>query len=89
MENSIKPPGFLGIFLSFAFCFVLLCWVFVAVHGFSLGAASRGDCLVVVHGVLDAVARPVADHGPWSTRASVVVARGFSRSAACGILPDK
>ena len=51
--------------------------------------SEQGLPLVVVRGALVAVAHPVADHGPWSARAPVVVARGFSRSAACGILPDE
>ena len=40
-----------------------LCWVFVAVRGLSLVAASWGHFLVVVLGLLIAVASLVAEHG--------------------------
>jgi len=38
-------------------------WVFVAARGLSLVALSRGYSLVVVHGLLVAVASPVGEHG--------------------------
>ena len=41
---------------------VWLCWVFVAVSGLSLVAASEGYSLVVVRGLLIAVASLVAEH---------------------------
>ena len=45
--------------------------------GFSLVAAG-GDCsLVVEHGLLVAVASPVAEHRLWGMQASVVVACGL------------
>ena len=77
VENSITPPGFLGIFFVFLLfvLILLLRWVFVAVRGLSLVAASRGYSLAVAHGVLVAVAPPVGDHGPWSAQASVVAAQ--------------
>ena len=41
-------------------------------RGFSLVVASTGHSLVVVSGLLIVVASSVAEHGLWSTRASVV-----------------
>ena len=41
---------------------VWLCWVFVAVSGLSLVAASEGYSLVAVRGLLIAVASLVAEH---------------------------
>ena len=49
---------FLKIFIYF-----WLFWVFVAAGGFSLVAASRGYCLVVLHGLLITVTSLVAEHG--------------------------
>ena len=45
--------------IFFSFC---LCWVFVAVGGFSLVAASRSYSLFAVLGLLIAVASVVAEH---------------------------
>ena len=47
-----------------------------------------GFCLVVVHGLLIAVASLVAEHGLQST-SSLVVAHRVSCSTACGIFPDQ
>ena len=38
-------------------------WVFVAVHGLSLAAASRGYSLAVACRLLTDVASPVVEHG--------------------------
>ena len=50
---------------TFSSFFFLICfwlhWIFVAVNRLSLVAASRGDSLVVVRGLLTAVASLVAD----------------------------
>ena len=53
-----------------------LCWVFVAARAFSLVAASRDYSLVVLGGLLIAVASLVLKHGsrPWT---SVVAAPGL------------
>ena len=50
--------------LNFFFFFNFwLCWVFGAAHGLSLVVASRGSSLIVVHGLLIAVASLVAEQG--------------------------
>ena len=50
------------LFILCACVCVWLCWVFVAVSGLSLVAASEGYSLVVVRGLLIAVASLVAEH---------------------------
>ena len=50
-------------------------WVFVAVHGLSLVAASGGDSLAAVQASL------LAEHGLQGARVSVVAARGLG---SCG-----
>ena len=54
-----------------------LCWVSTAAQGFSLVVASRGHSLVVVPGLLIAVASLVAEHRLWGVWASVVVVSGL------------
>ena len=49
------------LFLFYFICF-WLCWVFVAAHGLSLAAASRGSSLVAIQGLLIVVAPLVAEH---------------------------
>ena len=49
--------------LIYLFIYLLLCWVFVAVHRLSLVAASGGLLFVAVRGLLIAVASLVAEHG--------------------------
>ena len=68
---------------NFLMCFIYfwLCWVFVAVRAF-LVSASQGYPLVVVLGLLIAVATPVAEH-IHLPRTSVVAAPGLS---SCGAL---
>ena len=56
--------------------------------GFSLVAESRSYSLVVVHGLLCAVASLVAEHQLRSTGSAVVV-HGLICSVASGIFPDK
>ena len=51
-------------------------WVFAAVRGLSLVAASGGYSLGVVCGFLVAVASLVAEHRLYGLQASVVAARG-------------
>ena len=51
-----------------------MCWVFVAILGFSLVAASEGYSPGVEHGLLIVVAALVAEHGLWGTQVSAVVA---------------
>ena len=92
--------------LTCVFCFLRficfwLCWVFVAVRGLSLVAASRDHALVAAYKLLIAVSSLVVEQGLCSSRASafvapelksagsVVEARGLSCSAACGIFLDK
>ena len=57
--------------------------------GFSGVVASRSYSLLAIHGLLTEVASPVAEHGLWSMRASVVVAHRLSYSKECGIFPDQ
>ena len=88
---------FLNLF-SF-FIYFWLCWVFIAVHGLSLAAASRGSSLLqcTQHHcsgfsccgaqALGAQASVVAARGLQSA-GSVVVAHGLSCSLACGIFLD-
>ena len=57
----IRTKAYLHYWFSFLFFNFWLHWVFVAVHGLSLVAASRGYS--VVHGLLIAVASLVAEHG--------------------------
>ena len=51
------------------FIYFWLCWVFIAVHRLSLAAVNAGYSLVVVFGLLIAVASLVAEHrlqGTWA-----------------------
>ena len=57
--------------------------------GFSGVVASRSYSLLAIRGLLTEVASPVAEHGLWSVRASVVVAHRLSYSKECGIFPDQ
>ena len=50
-----------SVFFSYFFLYFL--WIFVAVHGFSLVAGSRGYSLAEAHGLLLVVASPVVEHG--------------------------
>ena len=48
----------------------------------SLVVLSGGYSLIAVHGLLIAVASPVAEHRPQDTQASVAVARGLSHCSS-------
>ena len=60
-----------------------LCWVFVSVQGLSLVVASGGHSSSRCAGL--SLSRPLL----LRSTGSVVVARGLSCSAACGIFPDQ
>ena len=65
------------------------CWVFTAVHGFSLAVTSRSCSLIAVHGLLFAVvslAVGIRLQGVW---ALVAVAHSLSCPTACGISLDQ
>ena len=49
-------------FNNFIYLYFWLCWVFVAVLGFSLVAVSGGYSLVAMHGDLMVAASPLAEH---------------------------
>ena len=72
----------------FIYLFIWLCWVFVSVRGLSLVAASGGHSSSRCAGL--SLSQPLLLRSTGSRRAgSVAVARGPSRSAACGIFPDQ
>ena len=74
-------------------CFFLqfILFLFLAVldlpccSSFSLVAASGGDSLVAICGLLIAAASLIAEPRLWSTWASLVEVHGLSCPAACGI----
>ena len=70
------------------FIYFWLCWVFVSVQELSPVAASGGHSSSRCAGL--SLLRPLLLRSTGSRRAgSVVVAHGPSRSAACGIFPDR
>ena len=72
----------------YLFIYFWLCWVFVSVRGLSPVAASGGHSSSRCEGL--SLSRPLLLRSTGSRRAgSVVVAHGPSRSAACGIFPDR
>ena len=72
----------------FFFIYLWLCWVFVSVWGLSPVAASGGHSSSRCAGL--SLSRPLLLWSTGSRRAgSAIVAHGPSRSAACGIFPDK
>ena len=79
-----SPPTLQGkVFFFFNFW---LCWVFFGAHWLSLVPVQGLTLsLAVVQGLLNAVASLVVGMG-CRARASVVTARGLSRSMACGSL---
>ena len=89
----VPPPPLLAGSFFFFFNFILfiyfwLCWVFVSVRGLSLVAASGGHSSSRCAGL--SLSRPLPLWSTGSRRTgSVVVAHGPSRSAACGIFPDR
>ena len=66
MQTEILTPGFLFIYLLFIlliyFWLHWVFWVFIAAGELSL-VAEHGATLIVVHGLLIAVASLVAEHG--------------------------
>ena len=78
--QTLRPPTILS-GVSFFKLFIYL----LAVLGLHCCA---GFSLVVVCGLLIAVASPVVEQGLKGT-GSIVVVHGFSCSTACGILPDR
>ena len=54
---------FFNKFIYFLFIYFWLCWVFIAAHGLSLVAESRGLLFVAVRGLLMEVASLVAERG--------------------------
>ena len=85
VKDPNSPMAFRELFF-FLMCLLIhrLCWVFVAVHGLSLVAASWSRSLVVL-GLLIAMASLVAGH----RLRSVVVAHGLSCPVAHRIFPDQ
>ena len=77
-----------GFFFGNFYSFIWLCWVFTAVQGLSLVAASRGYSLVGVHRLLLSAACLVAEHGFWGKRSSVA-AQELSRPWQYGIFLDQ
>ena len=53
----------LSLYFLYNFIYFWLCWVFVDVQAFPLVAASGGYSLIVVHGLLIAMASVFAEHG--------------------------
>ena len=79
---------FFFFFFNYLFIYLWLCWVFVSVRGLSLVAESRGLSSSRCAGL--SPPRPPLLRSTGSRRAgSVIVARGPSCSAACGIFPDQ
>ena len=60
--------------------FLILIYLFVAVHQLSLVAVSRGYSPVAVQEILTGVASLIAEHGLWCT-GSIVVAHRLDCSA--------
>ena len=88
IETVLQILNFFLINLFYLFIYFWLCWVFVAVRGLSLIAASGGHSSSRCAGL--SLSRPLLLRGTGSRRAgSVVVAHGPSCSAACGIFPDQ
>ena len=70
------------------FIYFWLCWVFVSVQGLSPVAASGGHSSSRCAGL--SLSWPLLLRSTGSRRAgSVIVAHGPSRSATCGIFPDR
>ena len=61
MEVEAELGSFFSLVFKFQSCFFWLPWVFAAVHRLSLVAASRGCSLIVVQGLLTALASLAAE----------------------------
>ena len=68
--------------------FLILIYLFVAMHQLSLVAVSRGYSPVAVQEILTGVASLIAEHGLWCI-GSIVVAHRLDCSAAWGIFLDQ
>ena len=79
---------FFNKFIYFLFIYFWLRWVFIAVCGLSLVVASGGYSLLRCTGFSTVVASRCGARA-LGARASVVVVRGLSCSAACGIFLDQ
>ena len=55
------------------FVYFWLCWVFFVAHRLSLIVVSGGYSLIVVGGLLIAVASLIVEHGLWSVGSIVVL----------------
>ena len=86
-------PTVLSFFFKFylfiyLFIYLWLCWVFISVRGLSLVAASGGHSSSRCAGL--SLSRPLLLRSTgFRCAGSVVVVHGPSRSAACGIFPDR
>ena len=79
---------FPSLFFFNLFIYLWMCWVLVSVQGLSPVAASGAHSSSRCVGL--SLSRPLPLRGTGSRRAgSAVVAHGPSRSAACGIFPDR
>ena len=74
-------------FFNNLFIYFWLCWVFVAVHGFSL-LTVHGCYSLVLCSLLIGVAPPVLEHRLQSEGSEAVV-HGLSCPMACGIFLDQ
>ena len=87
-KKTVLAPRIFFFFLINLFIYFWLCWVFVSVQGLSPVAASGGHSSSRCVGL--SLSRPLLLWSTGSRRAgSVVAAHGPSRSAACGIFPDR
>ena len=87
LRSAPPPENTWDLFLIFKrFLYLWLCWVFIAVRGLSLVIACRGFPLVVVHGLLIAVASRCGAQ-TLGTQAQDLWYR-LSCPVACGIFPD-
>ena len=71
------------------FIYFSLHWVLLAAHGLSLVVVSKRYSLVLVCGLLFAVASFVVEHGLQGERASAVVVHRLRCPKTCGIFPDR
>ena len=89
-EDTLSLHDALPIYRNFFYFYIYfwLCWVFVSVRGLSLVVASGGHSSSRCAGL--SLSRPLLLQSTGSRRAgSAAVARGPSRSAACGIFPNR
>ena len=70
-------------------CFIFVCAGLCCCAGFPLASASGGDSVVVVAGLLSAVAPLVSECGLQGVWTSATAAHRFSCSTACEIFSDQ